>query len=262
MPMLSMSDIWDETKAFLAREKALVLPLGLATFGIALLLLGLAAPQGARGAQVPAGLWMLWLIPGFLLVTIGYLATSAIVLLPNISVREALQRAFARLPAAVMLTGLLVAAMVLLLTVAAMIVGVLGAMLGWTMERAAVASLAIALIPIFWASIRLVVLWPLLVARGPRPLDAIGQSFELTAGHAARIGGVLVLAALAYMFGTGVAQLAGGTVFLLIARMLGSPQLGDLLTAILVAGVGGLLATMWSVFVALLYRRLSSSKGT
>lgn len=263
MPRLSMSEIWDETRTFLAREKALVLPLGFATFGVALLLLGLTAPQGGAGAtRMPAGPWMLWLVPGFLLMTIGYLAISAIVLLPNISVREALGIAMARLPSAILLTGLLVGAMLLLLTIAAMIMGVLGAGLGWAMGQAVVASLAIALIPMFWLSIRLVVLWPLLVDRGPRPLDAIGRSFALTAGYAARIGALILLAAMVYMLGTGVAQIAGGSVFLLIGRVLGSPGLGHTLTAILVAAVGGLLATVWSLFVALLYRRLASSNGT
>jgi len=206
---------------------------------------------------------MLWLIPGFLLMTIGYLAMSAIVLLPNISVREAIDRALARLPSAVLLIGLLVGAVVLLLTIAAMIMGVLGAGLGWTMERAAVASLAVALIPMIWLSIRLIVIWPLLIDRGPRPTEAIGRSFALTAGHAARIAGLLLLAAMVYMLATGVAQIAGGTVFMLIGRLLGSPALGHTLTVILVSAVGAMLATIWSLFVALLYRRLSaSSNGT
>lgn len=259
MPRLSMSEVWDETKAFLAREKALVLPLGFATFGIALLMLGLAAPQGRPGAAMPAGPWMLWLLPGLLLITIGYLAISAIVLLPNISVREAIGRAMARLPSAVLITGMLLGAMLLLVTVAAMIVGLFGASLGWSMERAAMASLAVALIPMFWLSIRLILLWPLLVDRGLAPMDMIRGSFALTEGHTARIGALLVLVAMVYMLGTGVARIAGGSIFLLIGRVLGNPELGHLLTTILVAAVGGALATVWSLFVALLYRRLAGA---
>ena len=260
MARLSMSDIWDETTAFLRREKGLLFPLGFATFGVALLLLGVVAP--ADGQPRP-GPWMIWMLPGFLLVTIGYLAVSAVVLLPNISVREALSVATARLPAAVLLTIMLVGAMLLLLVLATMIVGVIGAGLGWTMERAAIASLVMALIPLFWGAIRLIVLWPAMVDRSPGPMDSIGRSLVLTAGHARRIAGMVLLAGVTYLLLTGVAQFVGGSFFILIGRAIGLPELGHTLNAILVAAVGALLATIWSVFVALLYRRLSgSSNGT
>jgi hypothetical protein len=260
MARLSMSDIWDETTVFLRREKSLLFPLGFATFGIALLLIAVAAPPDG---QPKPGLWMIWMLPGFLLVTIGYLATSAVVLLPNISVREALSVATARLPSAVLLTIMLVGGMLLLLVIATMIVGVIGSGLGWSMERAAVASLVMALIPLFWVAIRLVILWPVLVDRSPGPMDSIGRSLALTAGHARRIAGMLLLAGLTYLLITGVAQLVGGSIFILIGKAIGLPELGHTLNAILVAAVGALLATIWSVFVALLYRRLSgSSNGT
>lgn len=260
MARLSMSDIWDETTAFLRREKGLLFPLGFATFGMALLLIGIAAPEGGQPSPGP---WMIWMLPGFLLVTTGYLAISAVVLLPNISVREALGVATSRLPAAVLLTIILVGAMLLLLVIATMTVGVIGAGLGWAMERAAIASVIIALIPLFWAAIRLVVLWPAMVDRSPGPMDSITRSLALTAGHARRIGGMLLLAGLTYLLLTGVAQLIGGTLFILIGRAIGLPELGDTLNAILVAAVGASLATIWSVFIAFLYRRLSaSSNGT
>jgi hypothetical protein len=262
MARLSMSDIWDETTAFLRREKGLVLPLGFATFGIALLLIGLAAPGDAAGPARP-GPWMIWMLPGFLLVTIGYLAISAVVLLPNISVREALGVAMARLLSAVLLSFMLIGAMMLLLLIATMIVGVIGAGLGWTMERAAIASLVIALVPLFWVAIRLVALWPLLVDRGAGPMETVGRSFALTAGHAGRIAGLLLMAGAIYLLATGVAQFVGGSVFILLGRAIGNPGIGHTLSAILVAAVGALLATIWSVFVALLYRRLAgSSNGT
>ena len=262
MARISMSDIWDETRAFLRREKGLLFPLGFATFGIALLLLELIAPGGTGGPARP-GPWMIWMLPGFLLFTIGYLGISALALLPNISVREALGVAMARLPSAILLSIVLVGAMLLLLVIATMIVGVIGRDLGWTMQRAAVASLIIALIPLFWVATRLVALWPLVVDRRPGPMEAIGRSFALTTGHAGRVAGILLLAGSIYLLITGVAQLAGGSVFVLLGRAVGRPELGHVLSVILVAAVGAMLATVWSVFVALLYRRLSaSSNGT
>ena len=72
MARLSLSDIWDETAAFIGREKGLLFPLGFATFGISLLMLGMAAPEGGEGPARP-GPWMIWMLPGFLLVTVGYL---------------------------------------------------------------------------------------------------------------------------------------------------------------------------------------------
>lgn len=261
MPQLSMSEVWDETKMFLAREKALVLPVGFATFGIALMLTGVAAPERNPGEPMQAGPWMLWLLPALLLITIGYLAISAIVLVPNVSVREAISRAMARLPSALLATGLLIGVMLLAMTLAAMIMAVIGAGLGWTMEQAAMVSLAVALIPMFWLSIRMILLWPLLVDYGSGPVDTIRTSFALTAGHSARIGGLLLLAAMIYLLGTGVTEIAGGSVFLLLGRLIGDPGLGRTLTAILVAAVGAGLATLWSLYIALLYRRLASGSG-
>lgn len=260
MARLSMSDIWDETRAFLSREKALILPLGLATFGLALLLLTLAAPADAA-AQAKPGFWMLWFVPGFMLITIGYLAVSAIVLTPNISVGESLGVAMKRLPSAITLTFLMMGAMLLLLTISVMLVGVVGAAAGMSLERAAVASVVVALVPMFWLSIRLIIVWPLLVIRDAGPADAMRRSFALTAGNALPIAGILLLFGMTYLLTTGVAQIAGGSVFLLIGRAIGVPNLGHSFAAVLVAGVGGMLATVWTLFLAVLYRRLEGSRS-
>jgi hypothetical protein len=260
MARLSMSDIWDETAAFLRREKGLVLPVGFATFGIALLLLGVAAPEGTAGPARP-GPWLIWVVPGFLLVTIGYLAISAIVLLPNISVREAIGVAVARLPSAILIIFMLIGGMLLLLVIATMIMGVIGAKLGWTVERAAVASVIIALVPLFWLGIRMIVLWPLIVDRAPGPGEALSRSFALTAPHVWRIGGLMLMAGSVYLLVTGVAQLVGGSIFILFGRAIGSPGVGHLLAAMLLAAAGAILLTIWSVFMALLYRRLAGSSN-
>lgn len=262
MARLSMSDIWDETRAFLARERALILPLGLATFGLALLLLALAAPAEAP-AQAKPGLWMLWFAPGFMLITVGYLAVSAIVLTPNISVGESLGVAIKRLPSAIALTFLMMGAMFILLTISVIFIGVVGSATGMTLERATVAAVVVALVPMFWLSIRLIIVWPLLVIHNAGPADAMRRSFALTAGNALPIAGILLLFGMIYLLTTGVAQIAGGSVFLLIGRAIGIPQLGHSIAAVLVAGVGGMLATVWTLFLALLYRRLEgSSSGT
>lgn len=256
MASLSMSDVWDETIAFFRREKSLLLPLGFATFGLSLLIVSLAAPQNTAGAT-PPGPWMIWFLPGALLALVGSLAISAVALYPSISVREALGIAVARLSAAVSITLLIVAVMLVVLTIAATLMVAVGAGLGWTMQQTAVAALVLVLIPLFWLSLRLLPLWPLLTERRVGPLAAIRESLALTAGHAAAIAGILLLAAAAYLLVTGVAQLAGGSVFLLIGRMLGSDRLGHTLTVILVSAVGAVLATLWNLFVAVLYRRLA-----
>lgn len=260
MARLSMSDIWDETALFLRRERGLLFPLGYATFGISLLLLGVAAPEGGGAAARP-GAWLIWMVPGFLLVTIGYLAISAIVLLPNISVREAIGLAVSRLPSAIMVSFILFGAMLLLLLLATMIMGAIGVGLNWTMEQAAVASLFIAFIPLFWAAVRLIPLWPLLAHKAVGPMDAVSRSLALTSGHGWRIAGPVLLAGATYLLATGVAQLAGGSVFVLFGQAVGNPGVGRLLSAIFVAAVGATLLTIWSVFVALLYRRLAGSSN-
>jgi membrane-anchored glycerophosphoryl diester phosphodiesterase (GDPDase) len=114
---------------------------------------------------------------------------------------------------------------------------------------------------IVWVSMRLITLWPLLIDRNPGAMAAIRESFRLTGGHGLKIAGVVLLAGSAYLLATGVAQIAGGSVFLLLGRAIGDAAVGRLLTDIVVAAVAGLLATVWSVFVALLYRRLAGSSN-
>jgi membrane-anchored glycerophosphoryl diester phosphodiesterase (GDPDase) len=128
-----------------------------------------------------------------------------------------------------------------------------------SLERAAVMALMVAAVPMFWLSIRLVIIWPLLVARDGGLADVMRRSFALTAGYALPIAGIILLFGLVYLLTTGVAQIAGGSVFLLIARAIGMPHLGHTLAAVLVSAVGGVLATVWTLFLALLYRRLDGS---
>jgi hypothetical protein len=261
MARLSMSGIWDETTGFLAREKGLVFPLGLATFGLGLLITMFGLPQSSGSEPVPPGPWMFWLLPALILATVGYLSVSAITLMPNISVREALGVAMARLPTALLLTLILLLAMMGIFVVAGLLLALVGGPAGWSAERAAMASIVIAAPFIVWVSIRLITLWPLLIDRSPGAMAAIRESFRLTGGHGLKIAGVVLLAGSAYLLATGVAQIAGGSVFLLLGRAIGDAAVGRLLTDILVAAVAGLLATVWSVFVALLYRRLAGSSN-
>ena len=102
MAEFSMIQLWDDTRRFVVRELALLLPLGFATFGLATLIVSLVAPQHRDAAATSFEPWMLWMIPAAGLMLIGYLATSRIVLQPGISVAEAIDGAVRLLPRAIL----------------------------------------------------------------------------------------------------------------------------------------------------------------
>jgi hypothetical protein len=143
---------------------------------------------------------------------LGYLAVSAIVLTPNISVGESLGVAIKRLPSAIALTlpddGRDVSSAHHITVISSCVVG---SATGMTLERATVAAVVVALVPMFWLSIRLIIVWPLLVIHNAGPADAMRQELRADAQETPTDRGHIVLFGMIYLLTTGVAQIAGGS---------------------------------------------------
>lgn len=258
---LSMTDIWDDTRRFVQREHALLLPIGFASFGVAAMMMALALPERSKSGQIEAGSWMLWLIPCAALMMLGYLAISRIVLRPGISVGEALNDAMRLLPRALGLALVVTAAITLLATVASMFVAVAALALKFS-QGGATMLLMLTLAPaMLWISVRLVVLWPALANDNVGIRETIKRTLALTKPYALQIVTLLVVNFAVFVMLAAVVELAAGSVILLVTRMLGVAALGSTLVALLMAAFNAIYATLWSVYLARLYSRLAGSSS-
>lgn len=253
---ISINQVWEDSVAFIRREIGLLLPLVLATLLVGDVILSLASavmvPGGQNGIPLLAGLiGALWSI-------VGQLAIMALVLKGGTSVGEALRLGMQRL-GKVMLAGI---ALGIVLTL--VMVPLLVALVASGYKPATPGSLAdlppwasIYLVAFFaltiWLGARLCVLNPLLVDRNPPLFGAIRQAFSMTAGVGARLVGVILIYVVMLLVLGNAVRFVLGSLFSLI---------GGFLAEVLMALASGLvttaLALVAAVFVAMLYRRLST----
>jgi len=260
MPSISLTAVWDETRAYLTREIGILIPVALGTIGLATVILSLATPEQAAGSAVQPGPWMFWLIPWLLLLTLGGLALSALAIIPGISVREALTRAASRLGHAVGVTLLLGFAATLLVLLVGSALGIVGRVAGLAANQAAAFGIVVALPLIFLLAVRFLFLFPALIDQ-KGAIAALRASWRASAPCQWRLmllwigigaASLLLLAAVEY----GV-----GSLLLLLARALGDPRLGELLVQLVVAFVSSLIQLVTISYFARLYWCASGSSS-
>jgi len=193
MAGVSIDEVWDDARGFFVRERALVLPIGFATFGLAALLGGLVVPAPEPPArEIPPGPWVFALVPILLLILTGYLSLSRIALRPRISVAEGLRDALRLLPRGI---GLLLAmglVMVSLSLIAGIFVGLLSVVAGIAQQAMLLLALAVFAPPAVVVSIRFALLWPTLADQEGTIRETFICGVAITRGHAVKILGVLV----------------------------------------------------------------------
>lgn len=259
MADLSIDEVWDDARRFFIRERALVLPLGFATFGLAALLAGLVVPSPQPPAnEVPAGPWIFALLPILLLVLTGYLTLSRIALRSRLSVAEAIRDAIRLLPRGIFLLLALGAAFLAVSLIAGMFAGLLSAVSGIGQGAMLLLALAIFVPPALTISIRCALIWPTLADCEGGVADTFRRGIALTQGHAIKIAGLLLAYFLFYLLLIAVIESVAGSVLILVTRMLHVPSLGPLLLAILVAAFNALYMSFWTIFLARLYARLAA----
>ncbi len=272
MATLSVSAAWNETAAFVARERRLLFPLAFMLTALPAALLDLVMPPPPAPGQLPqAGLWLAAVPLTFIAAMIGNIALSVLSLRPGLSVAEALGRGLRRFPILLAVVLLLMIAGALLLFVAAMVAvlvtpGALDAAKSGVPTpatgTAALLMLAIVLPALLYVGARLTVLTPLAANEDSGPLAMIGRSWRLTAGYVWRLIGFLVLAGLLVgVLSTAVQSVAG----LLSALILGSIAPGSpgaLLVILVMLVVNTVIGAYLAVLIARIYAQLAERTGS
>lgn len=254
MSRVSFGDVWDRTRAFAGRESALLAPVALACFALPMIVWAMVAPEAMDPMKPPPpGAWMIWPIPLLILQLVGLLTLSALALTPGISVREAFRQATWRLPVAL---GILLVALGIGLLLAIAIGVVTGALMiaGLSKESVSGLTLTLFLVVLLVASARLMVLWPIVAAGREGPIGALRRAFQLSSGDFWRLFGLLLLALTVSMVLTAAVEMAGGSMMLILGRMIGNEALGRMLGEALSAIILSLWQMVTVVYVAFLYR--------
>jgi hypothetical protein len=249
--------------AFLRGHHALLLPIGLAFFALPTLIVSWAMPAPNPQdptSSPPAGGWMLWLIPLFIAYLVGNVAISALALRANLSVREAIRTGVRSLRIGAVVVGLLIAFLVLVVV----IVSLIGALLvvgGFETSGAVGLMMTLLFMLVLWLLARTLPIWALIADRAVPPVAAIRQSFALTRGETWKILLVTIMFVAVASVLSAAVRFTLGSIFLVIGRMAADQSLSSFLIILLNAVIGGVLTTAWTLFAAMLYRRLVASKG-
>ena len=261
MARVSLTEVWDQARPFIAKEMSLLAPVALLFFSVPALLWSIVQPESMEMTSLsqPAP-WMIWPLPLFVIQTFGSLTLISLALVPGISVREAMRRAVARLPVALGVLAILVAAGVVIAVIG------LGAGGGKAVATPAMnGPLALALLLLALAllvvSTRLAVLWPSVAAGDDGVIKTLQRALRLTEGQFWRLLGLLLLAGVVSKVLDLTSEYAGGSTLLLFGRLLHYDALGRSLALALNAIVAGLWQMVMVVYVAFLYRALAAARG-
>jgi len=265
MATLSITQAWNETTAFLAREGRLVFPVAFLLVALPGLALQLAGPVAAPGEMPELGLaWLLLLPVAIVASMIGTIAIAYLALRPGASVGEALQRGLRRfvfLLLATLLIGL--AAMVVVVPLTLLIVGGT-ALAGGDLESAAGSIVLLALILLvlgvaLW--VKLMLMTPVAAAEDAGPIRIIARSWGLTAGYFWKLLGFVLLLLIAVIVAMMVITMIAG---ILIALVAGPPEPNSL-AFVLVGIVSAILQAIASAIIvtvtARIYAQLSGDAG-
>lgn len=245
---------------FLAAEWRLALPVALAFLAFPPLILSLvvqpffvtapATLEGMRtlGAALPG--WFGPLLAVLALVTAtGALALTALAVLPQVSVGEAIVTGIRRLPVWIAACVIVAVGTFILLA----IVGTIAALVG----GGQVAIFAVTFVALSVASLYLVLVMPVVVDERQGPIAALRGSWRLYHAHLSRLAAGLVLFVAVAWVASMAVQVAAGSVLLLIGRLAGAAQIGQTLATVLAALVSAIEWGAFYLFAAMLYRQAS-----
>ncbi len=248
--------------AFIRRESALLVPLAFATIYVADVVAALTQAAATRPAEshafapfaiIAAALWSI----------VGQLSIVSLVLKPGQSVGEALSHGLSRLGKVIviaLLLGLVVSVALLPVAVAAVASGAdpakpesLQNLPGWVSLM-----MLVVIGGLIWLGVRLALMNALIVDRNPGVIETLKGGFALTRGITARLFLVVLLYGVVLLVMSAAVKYVAGTMFELLARLLESPLVGTVLTALVTGLVSTAMSLIATVFLATLYRRASS----
>jgi len=265
MTAFSLGTVWEETIAFMRRESGLLIPVGLAIFGPMQVLLGIAiasapAMRSAAGTGT-ASPQMLLVLPALILAIYGYLAVSLIVLVPRISVGEALLGALKRAPAA-LLAGLVVMSIWIVIAIGVVTMGTLAAIaFGASPASPAVSTLfsLLIIIPMLVIMVRMLVAAPVLALEQLGTAQVLRRIWALGRDNVLRFAGFWVLFIFLQIIVALVDQLVIGSLVQLLKLAVSDGELLVVAQALISAGLQAMLSLVMAVYIALIYRRIAMS---
>lgn len=262
-----MAEVWDRATEFLSDNLGTVTPIALLLILVPISIQGNLAPLIKGSSATTVLVIRLVTLVLAMVSLVGQLAVMALALDPDRTTSEASTVARARLPRLLLVVIALIGALcVAALPVVVMIAaagndpmlllqsdgGGLRAMtLPPGMGLGLVAYGLVASIVLLWLSARLVLIYPVVVAEN-LGFGAIARSFRLTQGLTWPIIGMLLLYAVVSTVTTLAAQTVFGSIFAIVAGS-GGPDLGVVLTAVIVAAVAAAFAVLSAAFTAKLY---------
>lgn len=262
MGSFSLGTIWEQTVAFLRQENGLLVPVALAIYGPAQLMLdvGLTAAMAARSAQPALPSEALLVLPGALLLLFGNLAIARIVLTPGISVAEALAGATRRVGPALG-AMLMLFAVVLAVGLAIIVAATMGAMIFGADPKSPALAMqlsALVIVPMIVLWVRMLMLPAVLAKEEQGVMAALRRAWALSRGQGARFVGVILLTTFLGIVVAMIEQFVVGSLIGLAKLATGEDQIFVLLGTVLNAGIEALLAMAVAVYLALIYRALVS----
>jgi hypothetical protein len=264
--MISMTALWDDTSTFIRRERALLVPLALATLVVGSAgssLISYATPPGDANPSAWLGVAQFLC---FIISMTGQLSILALVLRDRLSIGEALTYGASCLSKTLTFILSMMGGIMLLAIPLAVYLVVSGVDL--TKQPPQLPPFATfyilgMLVFLVWFGARVFPMLAIIVDQRPSTLSAFRTSFALTRGDTARLIGVTLTFGLVVIIASVTTELLAGLVFIGGAKLIGVPFLGHVLAAFAQGLVLGGLSVFGIVFTALYYRRAveASSKG-
>lgn len=265
---ISISNAWDETKSFLAREGRLVVPVALATFALPAVLVGWAFPGASPANEGSGGL--LLLIAALLVTMIGQMTIVLLVLGWSGSVGQAMAAAARRVPA------LFGAAVIVFLPLSIIAIVALGAALAsaGVTDPATLTPKALLAIPaVWWTSMLfgllviflLVRLYPMPAVAAKEalgPIKLLRRSWALTKGNFGRMLVLFLLLAVGGFVLSSAVTMVVGSISALALGPLKPFTVSALVVAIAGGAVGALVSSVSAAMIGRVYAALSASAST
>lgn len=263
MTTMSIGKAWEEAVAFVTREASLLFPVALLFVALPGLILQemtppeleawFAQPKADAIPAMPPG-FALAMVLTIILIWFGSLALFALALRPGISVGEALRLSFARLPVLIG-TALVVVGIMGGIFAVALMVSVLLSLLSKALATTLGLLLAAGAVGlIFYASIRLVLLNPVVIDSQEGVMASLRRGWVLTRGHFLRLFAFLLIVMILSTIVTSVAQVVVGLLGGLIAGAEGARIAGSIAGA----AVSAIIQVYMLVMIARLYRQAAA----
>jgi len=264
--MFTIQAVWDDSLAFMRRERALLVPLALATLGLGNMVIAMAQAEPSANPADPTALALQVLVLlAAIWMAIGKLGLITLALRSHCSVGEALRHGGARL-GIYLITALMIGVIFGLLF--APVVPQFAPYLTQLQHNdfthihlARWARLWIAVVAIFvmYVSTRLFVLEAVVVDRKGNPLELLKQSFQATRGVFWRLLlFTLGFSVFALILAAAVAA-SFGTLFAILGKLIDTPFTGKVLEALVQSVLTAGLGMIEAVFTAKAYQRLTGA---